>query len=131
MPLLFNFDWRYFCNAKSQYIRNALAQAIGTSQYWKVFPDFLITDDVKIMVELCEANWLITEIFLLSRNEKVRKEDFVVWKLALNSTSAVLSADDGNYHEFIRKEIPFTDFPMSEGISLYWCDNVLLLPTEY
>ena len=37
------------------YIRNMLAQAIGTSQYWKVFPDFLITDGVKIMVELCEA----------------------------------------------------------------------------
>ena len=113
------------------YIRSVLAQTCGTSQYWKAFPDFLITDGVKIMVELCEANWLITEIFLLSRNEKVRKEDFVVWKLALNSTSAVLSADDGNYHELIRKEIPFTDFPMSEGISIYWCDNVLLLPTEY
>ena len=114
-----------------EYIRNVLAQAIGTSQYWKVFPDFLITDGVKIMVELCEANWLITEIFLLSRNEKVRNEDFVVWKLALNGTSAVLSGEDGNYHELIREEIPFTDFPLSEGISLYWCDNVLLLPSEY
>ena len=112
------------------YIRNILAQAIGTSQYWKVFPDFLITDGVKIMVELCEANWLITEIFLLSRNEKIRKEDFVVWKLALNGSSAVLT-DDDNYHKLIRKEIPFTDFPLDEGISLYWCDNVLLLPTEY
>ena len=90
-----------------EYIRSMLAQSIGTSQYWKVFPDFLITDGVKIMVELCEANWLISDIFLLSRNEKVRKEDFVVWKLALNGTSAVLTADDGNYHELIREEIPF------------------------
>ena len=114
-----------------EYIRNVLDQAIGTSQYWKVFPDFLITDGVKIMVELCEANWLITEIFLLSRNEKVRKEDFVVWKLALNNSSAVLSNDDGNYHELIKKKIPFTDFPLNEGISLYWSDNVLLLPSEY
>ena len=114
-----------------EYIRNMLAQAIGTSQYWKVFPDFLITDGVKIMVEFCEANWLITEIFLLSRNEKVRKNDFVVWKLTLNGTSAVLTADDGNYNELIREGIPFTDFPLSEGISFYLCDNVLLLPSEY
>ena len=114
-----------------EYIRNMLAQAIGTSQYWKVFPDFLITDVVKIMVELCEANWLITDIFLLSRNEKVKNEDFLVWKLALNGTSAFFSADDGNYQELIRKKIPFTDFPLNEGISLYWCDNVLLLPSEY
>ena len=113
------------------YIRNLLAQACCTSQYWKVFPDFLITDGVKIMVELCEANWLISDIFLLSRNEKVRKEDFVVWKLELKGSSAVLRGEDGNYHELIREEIPFTDFPLSEGISLYWCDNVLLLPSEY
>ena len=103
------------------YIRSVLAQTCGTSQYWKVYTNFFITDGVKIMVELCEANWLITEIFLLSRNEKVRKEDFVVWKLALNSTSAVLSADDGNCHELIKEEISFTDFPLSVGVITFFC----------
>ena len=114
-----------------EYIRNVLAQAIGTTQYWRVYPDFLITDGVKAMIELCSASWLVSDIFLLSRNEKVKNEGFVVWKLTLNGSSAVLVAEDGNYHELIREEIPFTDFPLSEGINLYWCDNVLLLPTEY
>ena len=113
------------------YIRSVLAHAYGTSQYWKVYPNFFITDGVKAVVDLCGASWLISDIFLLSYDERVRNEDFVVWKLALNSTSAVLTADDGNYNELIREDIPFTDFPLSEGISLYWCDNVLLLPSEY
>ena len=114
-----------------EYIRNVLAQAVGTTQYWRVYPDFLITDGVKAMIELCSASWLVSDIFLLSRNEKVKNEGFVVWKLTLKGSSAVLVAEDGNYHELIREEIPFTDFPLNEGISLYWCDNVLLLPTEY
>ena len=113
------------------YIRSVLAQTCGTSQYWKVYTNFFITDGVKSMMDLCGAEWLISDIFLLSRNEKVRNEDFVVWKLALNGSSAVLTADDSNYHELIKEEISFTDFTLSEGISLYWCDNVLLLPTEY
>ena len=112
-------------------IRSALTQAYGTSQYWNVYPNFFITDGVKAVIDLCGASWLISDIFLLSHDEKVRNEDFVVWKLALNGTSAILTADDGNYNELIREDIPFTDFPLSEGISFYWCDNVLLLPSEY
>ena len=113
------------------YIRSILSQFFGTSQYWRVYPDFLITDGVKAVVDLCCASWLISDIYLLSRDEKVRNEEFVVWKLALKGSSAVLTAEDGNYHELVREDIPFTDFPLSEGISFYWCDNVLLLPTEY
>ena len=107
------------------YIRSVLAQAYGTSQYWRIYPNFFITDGVKAVIDLCGASWLISDIFLLSHDEKVRNEDFVVWKLALNGTSAVLTADDGNYNELIREDIPFTDFPLSEGICFYWCDNVL------
>ena len=113
------------------YIRSVLAHACGTSQYWKIYTNFFITDGVKSMMDLCGASWLISDIFLLSRNEKVRNEEFVVWKLVLKGSSAVLTADDGNYNELIREDIPFTDFPLSEGISFYWCNNVLLLPSEY
>ena len=112
-------------------IRSALSQAIGTSQYWKVFPDFLITDGVKLMAEMCEANWLLNEIFFMLHDEKLKSEEFVVFKLILNGTSAKLKAEDGNYHELSSMDIPFTDFPLEEGIIMYWCDNVLLLTTEY
>ena len=112
-------------------IRSALAQAIGTSQYWKVFPDFLITDSVKLMAEMCGAYWLLNEIFVMVHDEKLKDEDFVVFKLILNGNSAVLQAEDGNYNVLLKKDIPFTDFPLSEGIIMFWCDNVLLLTTEY
>jgi len=112
-------------------IRSVLSQAIGTSQYWKVFPDFLITDGVKLMAEMCEAQWLLTEIFFMAHDTKVKGKDFVVFKLILSGTSAKLQAEDGNYHKLASMDIPFTDFPLEEGIILYWCDNILLLTTEY
>ncbi len=116
---------------KPDVIRSALNQAIGTSQYWKVFPDFLITDGVKLMAEMCEANWLLNEIFLMVHDKKVKGEEFVVFKLILKGTSATLKAEDGNHHELASMDIPFTDFPLEEGIIMYWCDNVLLLTSEY
>lgn len=112
-------------------IRSALSQAIGTTQYWKIFPNFLITDGVKLMVEMCGAYWLLNEIFFMLNDKKLKRKDFVVFKLVLNSTSATLNAEDGNYHKLASMDIPFTDFPLEEGIIMYWCDNVLLLTTEY
>ena len=116
-------------------IRNSLAQCIGTSQYWKIFPgdfQFYITDGVKAMYEMCEALWLVSAIFFDVHKDKIRREDFVVYKLTVNKDrSAVLVAEDGNYHKLSREEFTYTDFPLSEGIMLYWCDNVLMLPSEY
>lgn len=120
---------------KPEVIRNSLAQCIGTSQYWKIFPgdfQFYITDGVKAMYEMCGALWLVSAIFFDVHKEKIRNEDFVVYKLTINrDSSAVLVAEDGNYHKLSREEFTHTDFPLSEGITLYWCDNVLMLPSEY
>mgnify|MGYP006916075545 FL=1 len=44
---------------KPETIRATLAQAYGTTQYWKVYPDLLITDGVKLMAEMCNAYWLL------------------------------------------------------------------------
>lgn len=112
-------------------IRSVLSQAYGTSQYWKVFPDLLITDGVKFMAEMCEAYWLLNEIFFMLHDEKLKGEEFIVFQLTLKGRSATLKADDGNKHLLASLEIPFTDFPLQDGITIYWCDNVLLLPTEY
>lgn len=120
---------------KPEIIRSSLTQCIGTSQYWKVFPGnfrFYITDGVKIMYEMCESLWLISAIFFDVHKEKVRNQDFVVYKLVINEDcSAILIAEDGNNHELSREKIIYTDFPLSEGIMFYWCDNVLMLPSEY
>ena len=124
-----------FIMENPEVIRDSLAQCIGTSQYWKIFPgdfQFYITDGVKAMYEMCEALWLVSAIFFDVHKDKIRREDFVVYKLTVNKDrSAVLVAEDGNYHKLSREEFTYTDFPLSEGIMLYWCDNVLMLPSEY
>lgn len=98
-----------FIMQNPEYIRSMLAQSIGTSQYWKVFPDFLITDGVKIMVELCEANWLISDIFLLSRNKKVRKNDFVINNIGFSF----------NWNKFIPRNSTDNSVPLIADIIIY------------
>ena len=84
------------------------------------------------MYEMCGALWLVTAICSDVHKEKIHNEDFVVYKLTVNKNrSAVLVAENGNYHDLSREEFTYTDFPLSEGIISYWCDNVLMLPSEY
>ena len=112
-------------------IRATLAQAYGTTQYWKIYPDLLITDGVKIMAEMCNAYWLLQDAFIWLHSDCTKGEEFIVFKLTLNEHSALFSIEDGNYNVLAKQDIPFTDFPLKEGIIMYWCDNVLMLPTEY
>jgi len=119
-------------------IRSRLAHATGTEHYWRAFPDndnFLLTDGVKDMAEICGAFWLITAVFSWQCKEKVRKEPFQVWILRFNDKTkgdnAILICEDGNNIELARQEIEYTDFPIPEGIKLYLSDGVLLLPSEY
>lgn len=117
-------------------IRYALAHATGTEHYWRAFPNndnFLFTDGVNVMAEMCGAFWLVTAVFSWQCEEKVRKEPFQVWELCLNEggDSAVLICEDGNNKELARQEISYTDFPLPEGIKLYLDGGVLLLPSEY
>ncbi|GHV56299.1 hypothetical protein FACS1894216_20060 [Synergistales bacterium] len=118
-------------------IKAALAQEIGTTQYWRVFPNDdvnVMTDGVKRMAEMCGAFWLVTGIFAWQWDERVKKEPFQVWKLTLNndgSDGACLVCEDGGKKELARQEIDYTDFPLPEGIKLFLDGGVLMLPSEY
>ena len=119
-------------------IRSALSFQTCTEQYWKVFPNDdapKITDGVKVMIEMCGAFWLAVAIVSWQGNKKVRKEPFQVWTLILTAdefpNGAVLVCEDGNHRELARQEIEYTDFPLPEGIKLFLCDGILLLPSEY
>jgi hypothetical protein len=119
-------------------IRQALAQAIGTENYWRAFPNndkFLFTDGVKVMAEMCEAFWLVTAVFSWQINGKVSKEPFQVWTLSFKDKAkgdeALLICEDGNHKKLARQEIGYTNFPLPEGIKLYLDGGVLMLPSEY
>ena len=71
----------------AEVIRSRLAHATGTEHYWRAFPEndnFLFTDGVKDMAEICEASWLITAVFSWQCNSEVRDEPFQVWILRFN-----------------------------------------------
>ena len=59
---------------------------------------------------------------------------FVLIKLQVQRSRAVMINEDGNGHEYARQEIAFTDFPLS-SIELYagWDREhwVIMLPSEY
>jgi hypothetical protein len=119
-------------------IHNALSQATGTGHYWRAFPDndnFLFTDGIKNMAEMCDAFWLVTAIFSWQGEGKVKGEPFQVWRLCFQDRTkggeAFLVCEDGNNKELARQEIEYTDFPLPKGITLYLDGGVLLLPSEY
>ena len=47
------------------------------------------------------------------------------------SSNALLVGEDGNGKLITKLEIPYTDFPLPEGITLFLEDGVLLLPSEH
>ena len=116
-------------------IRNILSGCIGTETYYRVFPGIdsvVFTDGVKVMAEECEAYWLINAIASYQCEEKIKDEPFQVWTLEmLEGRKAILKADDGNGNILATQEIPFTDFPLPEGIKIYLTNGTLLLPSEY
>ena len=54
---------------------------------------------------MCEAYWLLNEIFFILHNEKLKDEEFIVFQLTLK-------AEDSNKHLLASLEIPFSDFPL-------------------
>jgi hypothetical protein len=115
-------------------IRNVLACCTASENCWKIFPNNdapKITDGVKVMAEMCDAFWLVIAVASWQSKRKVRDEPFQVWKLVLDSNGAVLICEDGNDKEIVRQEIEYTDFPLPEGMTLYFTDGILLLPSEY
>ncbi|MBQ9564407.1 MAG: hypothetical protein IJU98_02360 [Synergistaceae bacterium] len=119
---------------RPEVIRETLAHATGSEKVWRLFrgrDDFLITEGAKAMADMCEAWWLLTDIAAWFCEPKVRKESFTVWILRLDGKTATLTGEDGNGNEVVRQEIPYTDFPLTEGITLFKDGNVIMLPSEY
>jgi len=92
----------------------------------------LFTEGAKYVADTGGAYWLLDEIALAQRYEPaVIAEEFQLWKLMVQSDrTGTLVCEDGNGRAVLTKPLPFTDFPLDE-ISLYFTNNVILLPSEY
>ncbi|MCB1563920.1 MAG: hypothetical protein KDJ75_10125 [Alphaproteobacteria bacterium] len=113
-------DLRYFTGSETWY-RHSL------------FRKYLYTDGVQYVAEKGGAYWLIDKIFACqSCLAALAGQEFILWELTLNAEGqgATLSCTDGNCNPLYSEEIHVTDFPL-KIIKFYFCNDTLLLPSEY
>ena len=92
----------------------------------------LFTDGAKYVADVAGAYWLLDHIALAQRYEAaVKAESFQVWRLKVEANcSATLTCEDGNKQVVYKFTLEFTDFP-HEGITLWYANEVIHLPSEY
>lgn len=110
-----------------------LAHFTGTERYYRITRRHLLTDGTKYVAEAAGAFWLMDAV--ASHLTELGTADwFVLVRLQVKDSKAVMIYEDGNGREHARQEIPYTDFPMSSFV-LYCCWDgehwVLMLPSEY
>ena len=117
----------------SEFDSAQLGYYTGTTAYYRISNRHLLTDGTKYLADAAGAYWLMDAA--ASHLDEIGVADgFVLIKLEVKDTRAVMIYEDGNGHEYARQEIAYTDFPMS-SIQLYACWDfehwVLMLPSEY
>jgi hypothetical protein len=111
----------------------ALAQFTGTTRWFRhsLMRNVLYTEGVKYVADQAGAYWLVDKVASLQLDPTIAGEEFQVWKLEVHDNdSATLSCEDDNNNRIFVEKIHWTDFP-AEGITLWYTDNVILLPSEY
>ena len=113
-------------------IINDLKQFTGTEQWYRnpLFPRFLYTDGIKYLAEKAGAYWLIDYIFSYQSIVKIKEQEFQVWKIKVENNKATIRVEDGKDNLIKAFKVEYTDFPFSD-FSLWFTENVLLLPSEY
>ena len=94
---------------------------------------FVITDGVKHLAESAACFWLVDAA--ISHLLEIGTADwFVLVRVEVSGSSAVMIYEDGNGSEHARQEIAYTDLPLST-VRLYavWDSErwVIMLPSEY
>lgn len=91
----------------------------------------LATDGVMHLAKSAKAFWLLDIVGSLKLVGKCKNEPFITCTLVKNADgSAKFTATNGNRSKLYSQEISSTDFPLEE-ITLFFVDNVILLPSEY
>ena len=117
-------------------LQSALDGFCGSDQWYKHWTGrATYTDGVKYLADEAGAYWLIDLVVSWQIHAKVRREPFQVWTLKVNEEDRSAVAEcwndtPGKSKRLARQKIEYTDFPLDE-IRLFFCDGVLLLPSEY
>lgn len=111
----------------------ALAHFTGTERYYRISPRHLLTDGAKYLADQAACYWMFDAI--ASHLSEIGTSDwFVLVRITVADSAAMMVYEDGNGKEHARQAIPYTDFPLRE-ITIYACWDseywVLMLPSEY
>jgi hypothetical protein len=114
--------------------KSDLVQFTGSESWYRhgINRAVLFTDGAKYVADQAGAYWLLDEIATFQpHHARLKAEEFQVWKLEVNADqTGVLTCDDGNGRVIFSKELEYTDFP-PDGVTLYFTNNTILLPSEY
>lgn len=112
---------------------NQLALHTGTEHYFRLSRRCLLTDGAKYLADGAGAYWLMEDSssYLM---ELGTDDWFVLIRLLVSSSEAMLIFEDGNGNVRAQQVIPYTNFPLNQQI-LYACWDgeqwVLMLSSEY
>ena len=110
-----------------------LAQFTGTTCYYRIGRQHLLTDGTQYLAEQAGCYWIMDAVS--SHLAEIGTRDwFVVVRMEVEEHQAVMRYEDGNGRELERQAIPYTDFPL-QNLALYavWDTEhwVIMLPSEY
>lgn len=115
-------------------LANDLHQFTGTENWYRhpLSKSITYTDGVRYLAKTAGAYWLLDAIVSAQFLPEVIRTEFQLWRLTvdLEKSSAVLKCEDGDYNVVYSQKIEFTDFPLPE-VTLFFCNNVIHLPSEY
>lgn len=115
-------------------VETNLAQFTGTTQYYRINPNIVLTDGTKYLAGNAGCYWLMDLIASYVTLRRFDGQDFVAINMVVTDRSAVVTLDDGNGNVLVTQQIEYTDFPLDQ-IRLYACRSeqlwFVMLPSEY
>ena len=110
-----------------------LAHFTGTTCYYRIGRQHLLTDGTHYLAEQAGCYWIMDAI--ASHVTEIGTADwFIVVRIQVEDHQAVMRYEDGNGTELAHQAIPYTDFPLS-NLTLFavWDTQhwVIMLPREY
>ncbi len=94
-----------------------LARFTGTTRYYRISTQHLLTDGTQYLAEQAGCYWIMDAVS--SHVTEIGTQDwFVVVHIQVIDHEAIMRYEDGNGREMACQAIPYTDFPLA-NLTLY------------